>query len=59
MSWPATLNVRTIIMCQVRKELFQGLLRRDAHAIELQKDLGQTSLVGQSLTESPLWHWAD
>ena len=29
------------------------------HAIELEKQLGQTQVVGQGLLDQPAWHWAD
>jgi predicted ATPase len=29
------------------------------HAIELEKQLGQTQVVGQGMLDQPAWHWAD
>ncbi len=29
----------------------------DCHAIELEKELGQTRIVGQGMLDEPAWHW--
>lgn len=31
----------------------------DCHAIELEKELGRTKVIGQSMLDEPSWHWAD
>lgn len=31
----------------------------DCHAIELQKNHGQTEVAGYSMLDEPLWHWPD
>jgi len=31
----------------------------ECNAIRLEKDLGQTGIVGQGLLDAPLWHWPD
>lgn len=31
----------------------------DCHAIELDKQLGQTEVLGQSMLDEPAWHWPD
>jgi predicted ATPase len=31
----------------------------DCHAIELEKELGETRILGQGLLDEPAWHWPD
>jgi len=32
---------------------------QDCHAIELEKELGQTQVIGQGMLDEPSWHWPD
>ncbi len=31
----------------------------ECHSIPLEKNLGQTQVIGQDLLNSPVWHWPD
>lgn len=32
---------------------------KDSHAIALEKELGQTKVVGQGMLDEPAWQWVD
>jgi predicted ATPase len=32
---------------------------QQCHAIELEKELGQTQVIGQGMLDEPSWHWPD
>jgi hypothetical protein len=48
---------------QFSKLLNSGLFTRQvqslSRAIELEKVLGQTGIVGQGMLDQPPWHWPD
>ncbi|AZZ93124.1 ATP-binding protein [Hahella sp. KA22] len=31
----------------------------ECHAVQLEKPLGQTEIIGQGILDTPAWHWAD
>ncbi len=31
----------------------------ECHAIELEKETGQTKVIGQGILDEPSWHWPD
>jgi predicted ATPase len=47
----------TQVVVVTHSDVLREVLHVDAHAIELEKDCGETRIVGQGLLNVPAWDW--